>query len=82
VWQPTVKGVQAIEEGWYTGEFLDPAAQKEAKEARPALRFALKEALRRLRACTNSPDDLAWTEKMEPLTQPRERAKFGKDETP
>jgi hypothetical protein len=81
VWQPTVKGVQAIEEGWYTGEILDPAAQKAAKEARPSLRFALQEAFRRLLACSTRPEDHAWVSKMEPLTLPQERPKFSKDET-
>jgi hypothetical protein len=75
VWQPTAKGVKAIEEGWYTGEILDPAAQKAAREARPSLRFVLEEALRRLRAHASA-DDLAWIARMEQLTKPRKRAKF------
>ena len=80
VWQPTVKGVQAIEEGWYTGEILNPSAQKAARKARPSLRFVLQEALRRLQACTNDPDDFAWISKMEQMTKPRTRAKFSKKE--
>jgi hypothetical protein len=75
VWKPTDKGVKAIEEGWYTGEILDPAAQKAAREARPSLRFVLEEAFRRLRSC-GSDDDLAWIAKMKQLTKQRARAKF------
>lgn len=78
VWQPTVKGVQAIEEGWYTGEILDPAAQKAAREERPSLRFALQESLRRLRAHANNPEELEWISKMEQMTKPRKRARFPK----
>ena len=75
VWQPTDKGVKAIEEGWYTGEYLDPDAQKAAREARPSLRFVLDEALCRLRAHASA-DDLAWIANIERLTKPRKRAKF------
>lgn len=75
VWQPTVKGIRAIEEGWYTGEILDPAAQKAARDARPSLRFVLEEAIRRLRAHA-SDDDLAWIAKMEQLTKPQARQVF------
>jgi hypothetical protein len=82
VWQPTVKGVLAIEEGWYTGAILDPAAQKKARKARPSLRFALREALDRLQACSNNPSDHSWIPEMRELTQPQKRAKFSKEETP
>ena len=75
VWQPTAKGVKAIEEGWYTGAILDPAAQKAAREARRSLRFVLDEAFRRLSAC-GSDDDLAWVATMKRLTKQRKRAKF------